>query len=179
MRAHFFMKKVNSEPAAKPEAEPEKKRKNWFGIVVLIILFLVLLGGLAYVGKLYLDSQNRLKALQGVAATQDMTPSEDEITSLVNEVGRHLAIPNDRPKVVTLAAVAQLKKNQPFFANAEDGDKLLVFVSKVILYRPSIDKVIDIAQIRPSTTVTAASVSAELIPETSTASSTVAPKANK
>jgi hypothetical protein len=73
----------------------------------------------------------------------------DDIKSVVDAVSKLIVLPaSETPKVVTITNVEQLKKDQPFFSDATNGDKLLVYSKKVILYNPRTNRVVDIAQIK-------------------------------
>lgn len=66
---------------------------------------------------------------------------------LLARVGARYDIPpNETPTIATVSDKTKLQ-NQAFFAKAENGDKVLVFsiAKKGILYRPSIDKIIEVA----------------------------------
>jgi len=169
MRAQFFLQKNDPAPApaagTSAEAQPVRKKRHWFGTFLLVLLFLALAGGLGYVGKLYWDAQNQLKVFRSDVASKVNNLTDEEINVLVADVGKHIALPMEKPQVVTITNVDQLKINQPFFANAQNGDKILVFTNRVVLYRPSLDKVIDLAQIKPSTESAIASPSALATPE--------------
>lgn len=73
-----------------------------------------------------------------------------ELTQLTKEISKYILLPDDATP--TLATVTEKEKlqTQEFFKNAENGDKVLIYVSegKAILYRPSIKKIIDIAPIQ-------------------------------
>jgi hypothetical protein len=75
---------------------------------------------------------------------------------------------------MTLTNVSNLK-SQAFYANAENGDKVLLYqqAKKAYLYRPSINKVIDIAPVvmseQASPTPTLALVSSTPTPATRSA----------
>ena len=74
--------------------------------------------------------------------------SEKEVRSIVTRVAKHIVLPEEKPQVVVITNVDTLKKQQPFFTTAQNGDQLLVYPSKVILYRPTSDQIVDVAQIR-------------------------------
>lgn len=117
-------------------------------ISLIIILFILLLGGLAFSLKLYSDATKKIANLTSPKTAVLPTPSEAEVKALIGKVGSHIILPKGDPKIVTISNVDILKKDQPFFASAQNGQKLLVYPDKVILYDPVMDKVVDIAAIR-------------------------------
>lgn len=91
--------------------------------------------------------------------------SDKDVKALVAKVGKHMVLPDETPQIVAIANADQLKIDQPFFRSSQNGDQLLVYANRVILYRPSTDQVVDIAQIRLSpTALPVASVSATRTP---------------
>lgn len=68
-----------------------------------------------------------------------------EKEDLAQELSQYLDLPND--EVPTLATVTDKEKlaDQTFFSEVENGDKVLIYskAGKVILYRPSIKKVVN------------------------------------
>jgi len=89
----------------------------------------------------YQQAQKLLKNPQQV--------SLEQTKSVVNMVGKLIALPTDEtPSLATVQDKTKLK-DQPFFKNAVNGDKLLIFVKakKAILYRESNNKIIEVAPI--------------------------------
>lgn len=82
------------------------------------------------------------------------TANQQVIDAVVKKVGRHILLPTDEQP--TLASVSDVSKvsDQPFFAKAQNGDKVLVYTQarKAILYRPSEDIIIEVAPLNISTT---------------------------
>jgi len=72
--------------------------------------------------------------------------SVSEVNEIAGKVGKIMMLPNESPTLATVTDVGKLK-NQSFFANAENGDKVLIFPStqKAILYRPGVNKIIEVA----------------------------------
>jgi len=75
--------------------------------------------------------------------------AQEEAKKYTAMVAKLMTLPAD--EVPTLATVNDKEKlkDQPFFANAENGDKVLIFTNakKAILFRPSINKIIDVAPV--------------------------------
>ncbi|MBP9757441.1 MAG: hypothetical protein KBD06_02465 [Candidatus Pacebacteria bacterium] len=78
--------------------------------------------------------------------------TEYEIKSLVSDVGEHMLLPeNETPTLATVTDLHALE-GQLFFRNAKEGDKVLMYLisQQAILYRPSIDKIIEVGPITGS-----------------------------
>jgi len=73
---------------------------------------------------------------------------EKQTQSLITSVGKLITLPTDEtPTVAEVSNAAQAKQQSAFFANAQNGDKVLMYVKagEAILYRPSTNKIILVA----------------------------------
>lgn len=108
--------------------------------LVLIIFSLILIFSLG--SAIYFYTKYR----QAVSPKSNLS----EIEAIVKKVSELMVLPQG--EIPTLATVSDKSKlqNQEFFQRAENGDKILVYAQakKAILYRPSTNKIIDIAPIR-------------------------------
>ncbi|PIY93747.1 MAG: hypothetical protein COY69_00015 [Candidatus Magasanikbacteria bacterium CG_4_10_14_0_8_um_filter_32_14] len=122
-----------------PNSEKNKKNnvKNFF-ILLLAIFTLLGLAGTYY----FFDKYNSLKNDPALVSQKDID------TTLV-AVGKLMILPADEvPTVATILDKTKLT-GQSFFDSAENGDKLLAFTKtmQAILYRPSTNKIIQVAPI--------------------------------
>lgn len=71
-----------------------------------------------------------------------------EVDTLLAQVKKLIALPDEVPTVATVTDIEKLA-DQPFFASAQNGDKVLVFTNakKAILYRSSSRLIIDVAPV--------------------------------
>lgn len=119
--------------------------KNIYFYILIVLAF----GFVASVGigfKNYLANKDKVAGTQAIPTP--VAASNDEIGRIVEKVSRHIILPEETPQVLTLANINNIKKDQPFFAKAKDGDRLLVYSQKVIIYDPILDKIVDVAAIR-------------------------------
>jgi hypothetical protein len=75
---------------------------------------------------------------------------------LVAAVSKLIVLPaSEQPTIATVADLSKLQ-GQPFFANAQVGDKVLIYsqAGKAILYRPSENKIIELAPLDVSASAT-------------------------
>lgn len=93
----------------------------------------------------------KVSSSEPVIDTSSSTSMMDEKESLaiVAKVGKLISLPKgEEPTVATVTDKEKLS-DQPFFKDAENGDKVLIYKqsSKAILYRPSTNKVIDVTSV--------------------------------
>jgi len=132
------------------QKSPEKKRKWPFSTantVIAVILILVLAGFvwsfLQY--RAYKTKATRLSTPEG---QQELATAE--IQKLVEKVGRHIVLPKDEePTVATVMDAAGLAKTQPFYKEAKNGEKVLLYVKaqKAIIYDEELDRLINVGPI--------------------------------
>lgn len=115
-----------------------KKIAKIFGLVLLILLF----AAVATVAYFYYNKYQKVLKNPEIITTQ-------EVDWLVTNVGKLMDLPQgETPSVATVLDKEKLK-DQAFFKNAENGDKILIYTNakKAILYRPSTEKIIEIMPI--------------------------------
>ena len=129
------IKKSKASVSSVSSAVESKKSvtKKTTGKYVMMAIFLIALGVLAFFGyKYYQSKQNDTTA---------------ETNDLVQELSTLIDLPTG--ETPTLATVTDKDKlaSQSFFKNAQNNDKVLIYVKsgKAILYRPSTHKIIDVS----------------------------------
>ncbi|MFH1896072.1 MAG: LytR C-terminal domain-containing protein [bacterium] len=108
-------------------------------ILIYGLLVAMTLGALGAGGYFYYKYQELAKS----PAVQ----SQKDFDSTLTDVGKLIQLPTDeQPSVATITDVEKLRETEPFFEKAEDGDKLIAYSKalKAILYRPGINKIIDV-----------------------------------
>jgi hypothetical protein len=120
-----------------------RQLKKSRGLQLLLVLIVALLPSLYF----YHKNQQTEQKLNGSTSTNLQTTAE-----VVKRVGRHILLPSGEQPTVATVSDASKVRNQAFFANAANGDKVLVYAQakKAYLYRPSIDRVIEVAPLAPS-----------------------------
>lgn len=115
------------------EARPVLNRKINLLFVGTVVVLLVAAGLFWYVQQKSGNSQ--------VAA-------KNEVQQVVAAVGKLMQLPNEDVTIATVSDVTKLSA-QPFFKYAQNGDKVLIYTAskKAILYRPSVNKIIDVGPI--------------------------------
>lgn len=124
-----------------------KVKKNIFKIIgikkILVIILLLLVFGGGYTSYYF---YKKSKIVNNIDAT---TEAVKETQRLVGELGKIMELPTEEtPTIATISDKDKLK-DQPFFAQAQNGDVLFAYTSsmRAILYRPSTNKIVNIAPI--------------------------------
>ena len=70
---------------------------------------------------------------------------------VVDKAGKLMILPGETATIATVTDVTKLN-GQVFFKNAKNGDKVLIFTAagKAILYRPGINKIIEVTAVLPA-----------------------------
>lgn len=114
-------------------------------IGILVVLALLAVGAITY-GFLTKVELERVKN----ELTNFRRMPNDELKAILDEVGKLMVLPSDElPTLATVTNVEELRKTQPFFNNAKNGNKVLIYTKakKAILYDPVANKVIDVAPV--------------------------------
>jgi len=107
-----------------------KPRKKMYLVLVLVIALMSLL----IIGFLLIQKRNNRADIVA-----------ENVKALIS---KHMLLPTDEePAYATITDKEKL--DTPFLKQAENGDKLLIYQNnqKVIIYRPSIDRIIDVGPV--------------------------------
>jgi len=74
---------------------------------------------------------------------------QEETQALINKVSRLIVLPEGETPTIATVSDPEKLKDQPFFAKAKTGDKVLIFSTsqKAILYDPVNDIIVEVAPI--------------------------------
>ena len=123
-------------------AKPSRRRfslKKLFPAKLLVMLFiLVAVGGTIAVAKIKPE-------WLGIKANENAM-SQRDVDTLVDEVGKIIKLPEGEAPTIATVTDLEKVKDQAFFKNAQQGDKVLVYTGakKAYLYRPSDNKIIEV-----------------------------------
>ena len=114
------------------------KKNNTTNILVIFIAIIALCFGGYFYYKLH-KFQNTEKDIK-----------EKEVSTLVEKVSSLYLFPVGESPTIATVSDPEALKNQSFFISSQKGDKVLIFTiaGKAILYRPSINKIIDITSVK-------------------------------
>ena len=126
----------------KPRHSRFIKVKKSYLIIALLVLIIGAGGVFGYHQYDKVKQENkRLSDPQASAAA--------ETERIKNEVSKLIDVPTDEQPTIASVVDASKLNNQPFFAKAQNGDRVLMYAKakKAILYRPSTKKIVEVAPI--------------------------------
>lgn len=114
---------------------------KYIAILFAIILIATGAGGTYYFYKKYDDTKKLL------ADPNSLVQKEE--ARVVENLGKLIDLPTEEKPTVATVLDKEKLKDQPFFAKAENGDRLIVYTQnkKAILYRENINKIVEFAQL--------------------------------
>lgn len=148
--------------AAKPQNEAGFAQKTLIILISFGLVILVAVGTAIYFYVQYQSTQAQLKSPTSAA--------DAESAQLIAEVGKLIELPKgEQPTVATVSDINKLR-GQSFFANAKNGDKVLIYTKaqKAILYDPAEKKIVEVGPINLSQTTQSPTASASATANAST-----------
>lgn len=118
---------------------------------ILGFLLLVSLAGNAFLGSMFWQLRQEVVQLR----EDPQMMAQQELEQVLAEVSQIISLPEGViPILATVNNAEEIRERQPFFANAENGDKLLLYSNapleedrKAYLYRPSTRQLINVAPV--------------------------------
>lgn len=128
------------------------KNSKHLGRLLFEVFLLLVIAGLAYWGyglmqendKLTTENKN-LVAENSKLNENPIIKGQKESEAAIIAVGKLVKLPtNVTPNVYSVTDYTSVRKQSPFFANAQNGDKVLFYVTtgQAILYRPSTNTIV-------------------------------------
>jgi hypothetical protein len=110
----------------------EKPNNKWKIFVTILIISALLGVSTFFIFKLYGNNSN----------------SSQNSNNIIQVMSKITQLPNEDPTISTINDIATLQKDNPqFYKEAQNGDKVVIYSTKVYIYRPSSKKIINIANI--------------------------------
>jgi len=114
------------------------------------ILILAIIAAAVWSFYNYHQTKQKVAALTDPEAQSDLISKERD--ALIKKVSEIILLPEDEdPSIALVSDVETLRANQPFFRNSENGDQVLVYTDRAIIYRKSEHKIINIGPVTGAT----------------------------
>lgn len=121
------------------EETAEVEKKNLGVKIALIILAALVITAGALAAYFYFQLGEIRQNPQKVA--------EVEVQEVIERVGRLIVLPEGEAPTVATVTDPERLKDQPFFARAKVGDRVLIYTNarKAILYNPETNRIVEVA----------------------------------
>jgi len=131
----------------KPILGLEKSKKGKLKKVLIVVGIVVILAILAGLGYYAWNANKKLKALTDPKAQQEM--AQKEVEYYVGKLKKHAVLPDETPTMATITDIEALKKEQPFYDGASNGDIILIFVKakQGFVYDPQKDLIVKVGPV--------------------------------
>lgn len=116
--------------------------------IILIAMLLIFFGGVGGVIKLSKENQ-QLKTEIQVLKEDPNKIAKEETARVVALVGKLVILPEGEEPVVATVTDKEKLKDQPVFAKAENGDKILIYsaAQKAYIYNPTRNVIVDVVPV--------------------------------
>jgi len=123
--------------------------------IIVGLIALVVLGSIGTAAYFFNQNREAQKLLKDPTAA-----TKEEIRAVTSALSKFMDLPTDEEPTIATVLDKEKVKDQPFFAKAENGDKVIIYTKsgKAILFRPSTGRIIDIAPINLGQTQTPVNV---------------------
>ena len=141
---------------------PPNTSERWkISFAILLLLLVAIASALSYWSW---GTGTQLRAeLKPVTAS-------DDVDALIARIGKIIVInPDERPTVATVENADFLRSQNPdFYKDAQNGDRLLIWSDKAVLYSTKQNKILSVLQIRAPAGLTQTSASSSSSPSVTT-----------
>lgn len=114
-------------------------------ITITLALLLVISAG-AFGWSFYKYTQTKKQLMQVSSIEGQKAIAQKEVNALLEKVKKHMVLPEgEEPVVATVTDKEALSKEQPFYANAHNGDRVIAYMTarKAIIYDPIRDVIVN------------------------------------
>lgn len=120
----------------------EKKNDSLYKFVIILLLLVIIGGGVyLFVIKPRTQGTNTDQTAQNAEETE-------KYNQLITKIKKIILVPDENPTIATIANLEEVQKqNATFYADAKEGDTVIIFSTKALIYRESEDKIINVAPV--------------------------------
>lgn len=128
----------------------KKESSDWSGsgkksgLIVVLVLFVLASAGFGW--SYYKYNQTKKELAKVSSADGQKQIAKQEIEDLLKRVRKHMVLPeNEEPVVATITDKELLAKEQPFYSQAHNGDRVIAYMTarKAIIYDPLRDLIVN------------------------------------
>ena len=138
----MFKEKEN--PVSSKTGSKTRKRRTLKSSVVFL-MFIVLIGVCAWLLINYKNAQKQINYLSELTVEEISKKERDD---LLEKVRKLIILPEDKqPAISTIQDIDKLAEAQPFFEKAQNGDRVIIYEDRAIIYSPSRNILINVGPV--------------------------------
>jgi len=140
--------KPGGQPKVAKTVSPKKPKKTSLAFKVVMFIVLVLLGasvaGSIFLYNKYTETQQKVEKLSTVQGQQEL--NKTQVQQLLSKMRTHILLPKDEDPVVATISDIKLLNSNPFYADAKNGDNVVVYAKakKAFIYSSDKDMIINV-----------------------------------
>ena len=108
-------------------------------------LFIIFASGFVWIFADYREAKKQVALLSNPEIQKELYLEEVEETK--KQVSKFIILPNEEPNLATVQNAETLVVQQPFFSGAINGDKVLIYKDKAIIYSPERDILVNVGPV--------------------------------
>ncbi len=125
---------------------PAQDHPSHLPLITLLVLLILSLGAFVWAFINYKNAQKTIARLSDPAAQQAV--AEEEVQKYIEKIGKLMVLSSEeKPLLATVQDADGLKKEQAFFKDAQNGDIVLIYQDKAILYSETQDKIVNVGPV--------------------------------
>lgn len=114
--------------------QEERKKITFLKSSIAFLAFAVLIGACVWLFVNYNNAQKQVDYLSGLTV-EDINQKETD--ELLKKVGKLILLPEDEQMTIsTIQDIDKLSEEQQFFERAQNGDKVIIYSDRAIVYSP-------------------------------------------
>lgn len=139
-----FEVEENNFPADQINDNTQNKSGLSGSLLILPMLVAIIIAG--WFGYDWYRSEREIERLSQKPTAEKMSA---DTAVLLGKIKKHMLLPEEDPTIATITDAENLVQQQPFYAGAQNGDKLLIFpnAKKAIIYSEARDKLVNVGPV--------------------------------
>jgi len=123
------------ENSVSSKTSANNRKKGTLKNLIAFLVFVVLIGACVWLFINYNNAQKQVDYLSGLTVEDVNKKATDE---LLEKVGKLILLPEDEQMTIsTIQDIDKLAEEQQFFEKAQNGDKVIIYSDRAIIYSPT------------------------------------------
>jgi len=132
-----------TDPFEDETTDQVKKKPKVIFLILGVVVILIIILTYWYYGR------SKTETVIDLSNQASEVTEQDKVADVIAKVSQLMILPEDgEPMVATILDAQALAAEQAFYADASDGDKLLIFPNRAIIYNPTNNIIVNVGEVR-------------------------------